>query len=300
MPEITRKRNGEIQRAIFSALIAHPESSMKASDALAEAEKLLVLTPYEQGEYSSGGRRFEKIARFSTLGPVKAGWLIKQKGRWTLSEEGRAAFITYQEPEEFCRAGDSRYREWRKAQPDSSEDIAAGADDDTSGPEGTTAAIRLEEAEESAWTEVEQFIRSMPPYDFQELVGALLRALGYFVVWTAPPGKDGGVDLIAAPDPLGTRLPRIKVQVKRQLNTVSVDGLRSFMATLGSDDVGLFVATGGFTKDAKEEARLQATRRVTLIDLERLFDLWVEHYPKMPDADRNRLPLKPVYFLFVS
>jgi restriction system protein len=32
--------------------------------------------------------------------------------------------------------------------------------------------------------------------------------------------------------------------------------------------LGLFVATGGFTKDAAEEARTQERRRVTLIDLE--------------------------------
>lgn len=297
MPEITRKRNGEIQRAIFAALLSHPEGSMKAADVLEAAAQRLVLTPYEQGEYPSGGRRFEKIARFSTLGPVKAGWLVKQKGRWAVSEEGRAAYTSYPDPVEFFRAADIRYREWRKSQPEELEVEGPVPEITQVEGGGTTAAVCLEEAEESAWTEVEQFIRTMPPYDFQELVGALLRALGYFVVWTAPPGKDGGVDLIAAPDALGTRLPRIKVQVKRQLGTVSVDGLRSFMATLGSDDVGLFVSTGGFTKDAKDEARNQATRRVTLIDLERFYDLWVEHYLKLPDEDRRRLPLKPVYFL---
>jgi len=300
MPEITRKRNGEIQRAIFAALLSHPDGSMKASDALMAAEQRLVLTPYEQGEYPSGGRRFEKIARFATLGPVKAGWLVKQKGRWTVSEEGRAAYASYPDAEAFCRAGDARYREWRNAQPDSLEEDSPEGSAASEDHEGTTAAIRLEEAEESAWSEVEHFITTMPPYDFQELVGALLRALGYFVVWTAPPGKDGGVDLIAAPDALGTQLPRIKVQVKRQQNSIGVDGLRSFMATLGSDDVGLFVSTGGFTKDAKYEARQQATRRVTLIDLERFYDLWVEHYTKLPDEDRRRLPLKPVYFLAIE
>jgi hypothetical protein len=31
--------------------------------------------------------------------------------------------------------------------------------------------------------------------------------------------------------------------VKRQLQSVSVEGLRSFMALLGEDDVGLFVST---------------------------------------------------------
>jgi restriction system protein len=69
------------------------------------------------------------------------------------------------------------------------------------------------------------------------------------------------------------------------------------MAMLGTDDVGLFVSLGGFTKDAQDEARLQPTRKVTLIDMERFYDLWVEHYPKLPDEDRRRLPLQPIYFL---
>jgi restriction system protein len=49
------------------------------------------------------------------------------------------------------------------------------------------------------------------------------------------------------------------------------------MALLGDDDVGLFVCTGGFTKDASTAARTQEKRRITLIGLETLFDLWVEH-----------------------
>ncbi len=102
---------------------------------------------------------------------------------------------------------------------------------------------------------------------------------------------------MAWPDALGTQSPRIKVQVKRQTAAVSVDGLRSFMAVLGDDDVGIFVSLGGFTRDAQDEARLQATRRITLIDLERLFDLWVERYPTLQDEDRRRLPLQPIYFL---
>jgi restriction system protein len=280
---------------MFAVLLQQPEASMRASEVLAATAERLVLTEHEQGFYASGGRRFEKIARFATIGPVKAGWLIKNKGDWSLTEEGRAAYTTYRDPEEFFRQADVRYREWARHRVKESDDETDEAEEEEIVEE--TAVVRLEEAEESAWGEVEQFIGAMNPYDFQELVGALLRGLGYYVVWTAPPGKDGGVDLIAAPDPLGTRLPRIKVQVKRQQQTVNVDGLRSFMATLGSDDVGLFVSIGGFTKDARDEARAQATRRVTLIDLARLYDLWVEHYSKLSDEDRRRLPLRPVYFL---
>jgi restriction system protein len=96
---------------------------------------------------------------------------------------------------------------------------------------------------------------------------------------------------------LGTRPPRIKVQVKRQEQSVSVDGLRSFMALLGDEDVGLFVCTGGFTKDAKAEARTQEKRRITLLNMDTMFDLWVEHYGKLSDQARRRLPLRPIQFL---
>ena len=155
----------------------------------------------------------------------------------------------------------------------------------------------MEDAEEEAWQQIEGFLSTMPPYDFQALVGDLLRAMGYHVASIAPPGKDDGVDILAFTDPLGTRPPRIKVQVKRQKDTVRVDGLRAFMALLGNEDVGIFINTGGFTRDAVDEARNQPSRRVTLVDMEKLFDFWVEHYPKLGATAQQRMPLRPVWFL---
>ena len=138
----------------------------------------------------------------------------------------------------------------------------------------------------------------MPPYDFQNLVAALLKAMGYHVLWVAPPGPDRGIDMIAHNDPLGTSSPRIKVQVKRQPESkIGRDGISSFVGTLGNNDVGIFVSAGGFTTEAEREARSQEQRRLTLIDLDRLVALWIEHSPKLDDADRQRLPLKPIYFL---
>ena len=99
-------------------------------------------------------------------------------------------------------------------------------------------------------------------------------------------------------NPLGTRPPRIKVQVKRNANSPRIDviALRSFMAVLGEGDVGLFVALSGFTKDADYEAR-QSHRRLNLIDARRLMELWTSHYGQLDDGARARLPLKPVWFL---
>jgi restriction system protein len=66
---------------------------------------------------------------------------------------------------------------------------------------------------------------------------------------------------------------------------------------LGTDDVGIFVSTGGFTSDAMDEGRNQERRKVTLLDLQAVFDLWVEHYDELSQDARQRLPLKPIYFL---
>jgi restriction system protein len=57
------------------------------------------------------------------------------------------------------------------------------------------------------------------------------------------------------------------------------------------------VATGGFTSAASSEARTQEKRKITLLDMEKLFDLWVQHYPKVDDSEKRLLPLKPVYYI---
>ncbi len=302
MAEITRRRTGEFLRELFTILMATPEG-MRASEALQLLASRFTLTPYEASNYESGARRFEKIVRFATVDCVKAGWLVKDKGIWSITEAGQAAHADLQDPEAFYKRACKLYGEWKAAQPDAEAGPAAapsGANalaDDPEDSNAKTVSVTFEEAEEQAWAEISQYLRAMNPYDFQDPVADLLRAMSYHVAWVSPPGKDGGLDILAWPDVLGTRPPRIKVQVKRQQQAVSVDGLRSFMALLGDDDVGLFVCTGGFTKDAEIEARTQEKRRVTLIGLEKLFDLWEQHYDKLTDPARRRLPLRKISFL---
>lgn len=294
MAEVTRRRTGEFVRKLFEILLAHPEG-IPAREALQMLVKDFELTPYEAGEYESGTRRFEKIVRFATVDCVKAEWLLKEKGRWSITEAGRQAYEQFPDPEAFYRRAVQLYREWKASRPAVEQKEAEDqAQDETL---GKAVSITFEQAEEQAWAEIKVYLEGMPPYEFQKLVAALLRAMGYHVQWVAPPGKDGGVDIFASADPLGARPPRIKVQVKRQQQAVNVENLRSFLAVLGEDDVGLFVATGGFTRDATDEARLREKRKISLIDLDRLFDLWVEHYSKLTDDARQRLPLKPIYFL---
>lgn len=297
MAEITRRRCGELLRKLFEILQQNPEG-LPARIALERLASSVEITPFESDVYeSTGTRRFEKIARFATIGSVKAGWLLKHKGTWTLTDAGIDAFRQWPDAEAFYREADRLYRTWRKVGFGTSTDSSGGDTEPEAADDIKSSSITFEQAEEQAWGEIESYVGAMDPYEFQKLVAALLKAMGYYPAWISPPGKDGGVDIIAHPDQLGTRPPRIKVQVKRQQDPVDVDGVRAFLSLVIEDDAGLFVCTGGFRKTAHELVRSQERRKITLIDLERLVDLWIEFYPKLDDLARERLPLRPIYFL---
>lgn len=270
---------------------------LQASVVITRLEHALPPTEFENAHYpkNPGVRRYPKIVRFSTIPAVKAGWLDKTKGIWTLTPEGHAALAKYPDPMELIRESVLRYQAWKDAQPDVEEqdlDEAGSADEAPSSVVST-----LEEAEENAWAEIANYLSKMPPYDFQDLVAALLEAMGYTVSYVSPPGPDQGLDIMAFTDPIGASGPRIKVQVKRRTERIRADDVRAFMALLSQQDAGLFVSTGGFTSDAEREARAQEIRRIRLINAEELFDLWVSHYDNVPDQKRWLLPLRTVHFL---
>jgi restriction system protein len=291
MAEITRQRVGELVRGVFQILMENPDG-LKAKEVIQKLEALVPPTPFEDSVYPNNPsvRRRDKIVRFSTINPVKAGWMMKDRGLWSITEDGIKAFDEFPDPETFAREAGRLYKKWKDQQPE--EEAVPDPDEGETG-----AALTLEEAEEAAWSEIEAHLGEMNPYDFQNLVAGLLRAMGYHVAWISPPGPDKGLDILAHTDPLGIAGARIKVQVKRRADRSAVQDIRSFMAILGDGDVGIFVCSGGFTKDAEQEARGQERRRIMLLDARRLFDLWVEHYEKIPERHRRLMPLRPIYFL---
>jgi restriction system protein len=292
MTEISLKRTGELLRKLFEILMDVPEG-LPARVALERLASVVQLSEYESGTYDSG-RRFDKIVRFATIDCVKAGWLIKQNGMWMVTDAGIHAYRALPDPEAFYREATRLFRKWKA---DRSTVVPQGDDTNEQDAVQKSTRVTFEEAQEQASEEIAQHLHAMNPYDLQFLVAELLKGMGYFPSWISPRGRDGGLDIVAYSDPLGTRLPRIKVQVKRTTNRVDEDGLRSFLSLVGSDDVGLFVALGGFTRGAEESARKQESRKITLIDLDRLVELWIKFYEKLDGEARERLPLSPIYFL---
>ena len=192
----------------------------------------------------------------------------------------------------MLNAAVAAYRRWKGEQrlADAKED----QDVTEEGEKGQEATIQ--DIEQIAIEGLKKEIRRKNPYEFQDVVAALLRGMGYYTPFTSPQGKDGGVDVIAYRDPLGTVSPRIKVQVKHRESAASVQEVRQLMGLLQKDgDVGIFVSSGGFTGDAKTTARGSHVH-VELIDIDRFILLWQEFFPKLTDEDKNRLPLIPIYF----
>lgn len=292
MSELPKKRRGELLRAVFDVLAQHADG-IQAKDVLAETERHLELTDFERANYPGREiRRFEKTVRFQTINAVKAGWMVKDKGIWSATEDGLAAHRSFRDPEQFIDKASRLYAQWKvqATQP---------LVEDEPQEEFSGVSLTVEKAEEMAWEEISDYLHRVDPYDFQQLVAGLLRGMGYHVSFVAPPGKDRGIDILGELDPLGARGPRVKVQVKREQSKTDAKTLRAFLSVLKENDVGAFVTLGGFTPDAEEEARHEA-RRIALIGPSKLFDLWVRHYGSIPDEDRMRLPIKQVSFLALS
>ncbi len=130
--------------------------------------------------------------------------------------------------------------------------------------------------------------------DMERLVAGMLKAMGYCARVT-PRGPDGGRDVVASPDPLGLESPRIVAEVKHRKGAMGAPAVRSFIGGLRAGDRGLYVSTGGLTKDARLEAD-RATVPVRLLDLDAFVRHYVEVYDAADDETRNILPLTRIWW----
>ena len=142
---------------------------------------------------------------------------------------------------------------------------------------------------------IKDTINELDPYELQDLVAGVLRAMGYKTRVSAR-GADRGVDIMASPDGFGFEQPRIIVECKHRTRTaMGAQEIRTFLGGRHKDDKGLYVSTGGFTKDARYEAE-RASIPTTLMDLDQLVDAIIDHYANMGSDARTLLPLAQLYW----
>jgi len=290
----SKKRAAVFLKAVFQAL-DEAGGSLRLRDVLDQVERRVELDDNDKGVYAKTGYvRWQSVLHFYSIDCVKAGFLKKAGGRWHLTPEGRS--VMGKPADEVLELAVKAYRAWKASQAEA--DPVEGKDADDKDPGAVERSLVFESAQARARQEIQEFIEAMGPYEFQDLVAALLRGMGYHTPFEAPPGPDGGTDIIAYQDPLGMKKPHIRVQVKhRKATKASREEVAALRGIIRQDrEIGLFVSSGGFSPPAIAEAR-SGTVHIELIDLDRLLELWEAGYDKLSEEDRGLLRLRRVSFL---
>lgn len=154
--------------------------------------------------------------------------------------------------------------------------------------------ISAADLEERAMTGIADLVTAISPDDMEQFVAGLLRALGYHAR-VSPKGPDRGRDILATPNPLGLEDPRIHVEVKHRRGKADPGMIRSFLGGRGPGDRGIFVSTGGFSREARYEAD-RASIPVQLLDADDLVRLLVENDEKLAPEIARMVPLRRIWW----
>jgi len=138
-------------------------------------------------------------------------------------------------------------------------------------------AYQIDEANKKTREKLLKQIKSMAPYDFENLVSQLLTAIGFEEVEVTSRSNDGGIDVrgtLVVGDVIKTRLA---VQVKRWKHNVQAPAIQQVRGSLGTHEQGLIITTSDFSKGAKEEATRANATPVALMDGQQLINLLIEN-----------------------
>lgn len=132
------------------------------------------------------------------------------------------------------------------------------------------------------------------------LVNSILEAQGY-TTHVSPEGPDKGIDILAAPGPMGFGEPKICVQVKSGDTPLDTPTLNQLIGTMQNVQAkhGLFVSWGGFKGSVDKEKATQFFR-VRLWDRDDLIEQLLENYEKLDVNIRAELPLKRIWTVAYS
>jgi len=127
--------------------------------------------------------------------------------------------------------------------------------------------------------ELRKQLHAMDPYQFELLIGDLLGKLGYENVEVTKQSGDKGIDVVADLTLKGITDVKTVVQVKRYKEKNKLDGsvVTQLRGSAEVDQRGLIITLSDFTKGAIEESKAPNKMPVSLVNGEKLLDLFLEH-----------------------
>lgn len=272
-------------RVIHAALCAVRDAggSLRLADIKLSVQKTLQLDDWAKAIIESNRLpRWETYLHFASDDTVKAGYLTKDHGLWTLTETGIGALD--KAPDDFLAEANSKYREWQKQQtPKSVETVSISPENaETDIPPEDGMESILKEAHSRLAAEILEQLRQGSPAFFERVVLETLLRMGYGgsrqeAGRTVGKTGDGGIDGIINEDRLG--LDAVYIQAKRWANDVGAGEIRDFKGALDGHGAakGVFITTAGFTRAALDEVSRSRNYKIVLIDGAKLARFMIEY-----------------------
>ena len=189
-----------------------------------------------------------------------------QRGVWVLTEQGRTA----------TEGEIDAVRSKRRAEAAAKRKVGAA--------QPTMAEAQIEEA--PATEELDDFaddewqntlldlVKAMEAPAFERLARLLLLRLGFSHVEVVGRSGDGGIDLLGIVKINNVLSFRVLAQCKRYKETVGPGDIRNFRGAMqGRTDKGIFITSGRYTREARNEASRDGVPAIDLIDGESLAKL---------------------------
>ncbi|KKU45230.1 MAG: hypothetical protein UX62_C0039G0009 [Microgenomates group bacterium GW2011_GWA2_46_7] len=141
-------------------------------------------------------------------------------------------------------------------------------------PRGIFADIRNKNHE--VQKQLLEALHAMQPSKFEELVGEVLRNLGFEKVKITGKTGDGGIDVTGELIVAGIIRNNVSVQVKRWRNNVQRESISALRGSLTPHQTGLFITTSNFSKPSIEEADDPYKAPISLMSGNEFVDLLCE------------------------
>jgi restriction system protein len=241
--------------------------SGRPSEVVAQIAKDLSVPEAVQAELTeSGVPRFYNRVAWARFYLSREGLLdASKRGVWSLPERGRATHLDASASRALFLKWVKHFQAERKRK---------------KGEPAPEAEPPTEAAPPPGLDYRERLLRlllDLPPRGFERLCQRLLRESGFTQVNVTGRSGDGGIDGDGTLQVNALVSFRVLFQCKRRPTSVTSPEIRNFRGAMqGRTDKGIFLTTGSFTADAREEATRDGVPPIELVDGPKLVDMFAE------------------------
>lgn len=205
---------------------------------------------------NSGAYRIDNEIRWAVAYLKELDLIDKNfRGVWRLTSQGFNAHLSTEE----ARSLRSNLR--RKRKPKSKQMESENETDDVKLPIDDTEIII-------------ETLKGLSPEGFERFCQALLRSSGFSEVVVTGKSGDGGIDGHGIIQMNNLVSLRVLFQCKRYKESVGPGDIRNFRGSMtGRTDIGIFLTTGRFSRDAQAEAYRDGAPTIELVDGEEIAEL---------------------------